>query len=98
MQRKRKAVENTDAKDCTGYERRPFGGGSRAIAFGMRHGFSCLPFFKAGGNACPVPDLPCQCAGDGGRPAGHLEAERAAQALQCCKAARLGLQGSASGG
>ena len=36
-----------------------------------------------------MPVLPCQCVGDGGHPAGHLEAERTAQALQCCKAARL---------
>ena len=91
-------MKSTDAKNCVGYEGRTSGGGGHAIAFGMRPGFSCLPFLKAGGNACPVPDLPCQCVGDGGHPAGHMEAERTAQALQCCKAARLGLQGPASGG
>ena len=59
-------MKSTDAKNCVGYEGRTSGGGGRAIAFGMRPGFSCLPFFKTGGNACPVPVLPCQCVGDGG--------------------------------
>ena len=87
----------TDAKSCIGYEGRTSVGGGHAITFGMRPGFPYLPFFKAGRNAGVVPDLPCQCVGDGGHPTGPLEAERETQALQCCKAARLGLQGPASG-
>ena len=38
----------------------------------MRPGFPYLPFFKAGRNAGVVPDLPCQCVGDGGHPTGNL--------------------------
>ena len=93
----KKAVKSTDAKNCVGYEERTSGGGGHAVAFGMRHGFPYLPFSKAGGNACSVPYLPCQRVGDGGHPTGPLEAERETQALQCCKAARLRLQGPASG-
>ena len=74
-QKEKKAVKSTDAKNCVGYEERTPGGGGHAVAFGMRHGFPYLPFFKAGRNAGVVPDLPGQCVGDGGHPTGNLEAE-----------------------
>ena len=73
--RRERRWKSTDAKNCIGYEGRTSVGGGHAITFGMRPGFSRLPFFKAGGNACPVPELSRQCVGDGGHPTGNLEAE-----------------------
>ncbi len=59
-----------------------FGRGSHAGACGIRSGLHRLSLFKTGGYACALPKLSCQCAGDGGHPTGHLEAERADQTLQ----------------